>query len=114
LNSKNYIDEIISDIKILPKQLRTILRSIEKNELKIGIEEVNISTLEKNITYMTNKLSVSVVLAALVVGSSLIISSENIQNNRLIQILAAVGFSISFIMGLYLVISITRTQYKQK
>lgn len=114
LNSKNYLDEIISDIRILPKQLRTILRSVERNELKIGIDEVKFSTLENNITSMANKLSVSVVLAALIVGSSLIISSVNVQNNRLIQILAGVGFFISFMMGLYLVISIIRSQYKQK
>lgn len=114
LNSKNYLDEIISDIRTLPKQLRTILRSVEKNELKIGIDEVRFSTLENNLTSMANKLSVSVVLAALIVGSSLIISSVNVQNNRLIQMLAGTGFFISFMMGLYLVISIIRSQYKQK
>ena len=112
--SKNYLDEIISDMKILPKQLKSILRSIEKNELRIGIEEDQILKLENNITSMSNKLSVSVVLAALIVGSSLIISSENVQNNRLIQILAGSGFFISFIMGLYLVISIISSRYKQK
>ena len=114
LNSKNYLDEIISDIRTLPKQLRSILRSVEKNELKIGIDEVRFSTLENNLTSMANKLSVSVVLAALIVGSSLIISSVNVENNRLIQILAGTGFFISFMMGLYLVISIIRSQYKQK
>ncbi|HSQ33956.1 MAG TPA: AarF/ABC1/UbiB kinase family protein [Peptostreptococcaceae bacterium] len=114
LNSKNYLDEIISDIRTLPKQLRSILRSVEKNELKIGIDEVRFSTLENNLTSMANKLSVSVVLAALIVGSSLIISSVNVENNRLIQILAGTGFFISFMMGLSLVISIIRSQYKQK
>ena len=70
-SSKLNIQEIISDIRILPKQLKSILRNIEKNNIKIQIEDIKFSKLETTIRDLATKLSLSLVLAALVVGSSL-------------------------------------------
>lgn len=113
-SSKQNIQEVIADIKILPKQLKSILRNVEKNNIKIQIEDVKFSKLENTISDLATKLSLSLVLAALVVGSSLIISSPNINGNIWIKMIAFSGFFTSFIVGILLVIKIIRSEYIKK
>lgn len=114
MNSKHSAEEMLLDIKTIPKQLRVILRNIEKNNVKIQIEDVKFTSLEERITDLTTQLSLSLVLASIVVGSSLIIASPNINNNIWIRLTAFSGFFISFIIGLLLVIKIIRSQYRKK
>ena len=114
MNSKHTAEEMLLDIKTIPKQLRVILRNIEKNNVKIQIEDVKFTSLEERITDLTTQLSLSLVLASIIVGSSSIIASPNINNNVWIRLTAFSGFFISFIIGLLLVIKIVRSQYKKK
>ncbi|HSQ90358.1 ABC1 kinase family protein [Romboutsia sp.] len=114
INSKHTAEEMLLDIKTIPKQMRVILRNIEKNNIKIQIEDVKFTSLEERITDLTTQISLSLVLASIVVGSSLIVASPNINNNIWIRITALAGFFISFIIGLLLVIRIVRSQYKKK
>lgn len=114
LDSKNNIEELLLDIKTIPKQMKGILRNIEKNNVKITIEEVKLTKLERRINDMATQLSLSLVLASMVVGSSLIISSPNISGNNWIMIIAGLGFLLSFIVGILLVIKILRSKYKRK
>lgn len=113
LNSKQSIDEILLDVKTIPKQLKVILRNLEKNNIKVHIEDVKTHRLEACISDLATQLSLSMVLASIVVGSSLIIASPNIENNMWIKFMALAGFSISFIIGLLLVIKIFRARYKK-
>ncbi len=98
LDSKNNIEELLLDVKTIPKQMKGILRNIEKNNVKITIEEVKLTTLERIINDMATQLSLSLVLASTVVGSSLIISSPNSSGNNWITILAGFGFFLSFLV----------------
>ena len=112
--SKYSVQETIADARIIPKQLKSILRNIEKNNIKIHIEDVKFSKLEKIITDLATQLSLSLVLAALLVGSSLIISSPNVNNSIWVRTLAFLGFVVSFLVGILLVIKIIRSQYIKK
>ena len=114
LNSKNNAEEIFLDLKTLPKQLRVILKNLEKNNIKIQIDDIKFVTLEKCISDLAVQLSLSLVLAAMVVGSSLIIASPNINENLWITGMALIGFFMSFIVGMLLVIKMFRTQYKNR
>ncbi|EPZ61037.1 putative ubiquinone biosynthesis domain protein [[Clostridium] sordellii ATCC 9714] len=99
---------------MIPKQLKGILRNIERNNIKIHIEDVKFAKLEKTITDLATKLSLSLVLAALLVGSSLIIASPNVNNSLWVKILAFSGFIVSFLVGILLVIKIVRSEYIKK
>ena len=113
-DSKNSVEEIFLDLKTLPKQLRVILKNLEKNNIKIHIEDLKFTTLEKSISDLATQLSLSLVLASMVVGSSLIIASPNIHENFWISAMAGAGFFISFIIGILLVIKILRSQFKNR
>ena len=109
--SKQSAQEAIADIRIIPRQVKSIIRNIEKNNIKIHIEDVKFSKLEKIITDLATQLSLSLVLAALLVGSSLIIASPNVNSNWWVKVLAFSGFVVSFLVGILLVVKIIRSQY---
>ena len=88
--------------------------AIEKNNIKIHIDDIKAPKLEKQLSDLTTNISLSLVLASLVVGSSLIIASPNIEQNIWIRYLAIAGFSVSFLVGLVLVITIFKAKYKRK
>ena len=110
---KDSTEEVFFDMKVIPKQIKSILRNLENNNLKIQMEDIKFTSLERCISNLATKLSLSLVLASMVVGSSLIISSDNINQNIWIKIVAITGFFISFIIGILLVIEIFRSQYKK-
>ncbi|WP_338660937.1 ABC1 kinase family protein [Paraclostridium sordellii] len=112
--SKQSAQEAIADMKVIPKQLKGILKNIERNNIKIHIEDVKFAKLEKTITDLATKLSLSLVLAALLVGSSLIIASPNVNSSLWVKILAFSGFIVSFLVGILLVIKIVRSEYIKK
>lgn len=113
-SSKDSIEDIYLDLKTIPKQLRIILKNIEKNNIKIHIDDIKAPKLEEKLSDLTTNISLSLVLASLVVGSSLIIASPNIEQNVWIRYLALAGFLVSFVLGLTLVITIFKAKYKRK
>ncbi len=58
-------------------------------------------------------MTMALVLASIIVGSSLIIASPNIEKNMGIKYMASAGFFISFIIGLILVIEIVKVKLKK-
>lgn len=63
---------------------------------------------------MTTQMTMALVLASIIVGSSLIIASPNIESNMGIKYMAIAGFFISFIIGLILVIEIVKVKIKKR
>jgi ubiquinone biosynthesis protein len=112
--TKDNTEELLFDIKNIPKQIKSILRNLENNNIKIQMEDIKFTSLERCIADLATNLSLSLVLASIIVGSSLIISSQNINQNVWIRLMAITGFFISFIIGLLLVIKIVRTQYRNR
>lgn len=111
-SSKSNIEEMFFDIRLIPKRIVNILKNIENNDLKIEIDDIKFTNLEKTILDLSTKLSLSLVLASLVVGSSLIVSSPNLSQSTILSKLAITGFFISFLIGLLLVIKILGTHYR--
>ena len=101
---------LVKNVKISTSGLEEYL---ENNNIKIQMEDIKFTSLERCITDLATKLSLSLVLASMVIGSSLIISSQNINRNIWIKMMAITGFSISFIIGILLIIKIFRSQYRK-
>ena len=106
LKSRSYIDEIKSDLKVIPRQIRMILKSLEKNEVKFTIDEIKFTNLEKEIRNMTNKLAISMIISSTIVGSSLVITTKTGKSIFGYPLIGLLGYSFATIMGLFLTISI--------
>lgn len=113
-NLKSGFDEYYFDLVSVPGQLKNIISILEKNELKLDIGEMRSPKLEENIRKFTTQVSMAIMLTACIVGSSLILASENIQKSRTIKFVGICGFILSFIIGLALVFLIFKNNYHRK
>ncbi|MBZ9570919.1 AarF/ABC1/UbiB kinase family protein [Methanobrevibacter sp. TMH8] len=98
---KSNIFEIEHIIKTLPLNLSKALYKLEEGKLVIELEH-------KNLDRMTNRLSLSLILSALLIGSSLIILSNRGTMLFGYSLLGIAGFLISAILGIWLIVSIFR------
>ena len=95
-------------MKILPRSISKTLMKLEEGKINIEMEHKNLDALSANIDRSSNRISLSLIIAALIIGSSLIM-----QTNKGILILGfpflgIIGFIISAVLGITLVISILR------
>ena len=59
----------------LPKELRHGIQTIKTGKLKVGIELNQLENLQKRLTRASNRLAMSAITAALIVGTSIIVAS---------------------------------------
>jgi ubiquinone biosynthesis protein len=59
----------------LPDTLSTILKKIEQDDVTIGFDHKNLKTLAKALESSFNRLTLGIVLGALIIGSSMIITT---------------------------------------
>ncbi|MDO5848980.1 MAG: AarF/ABC1/UbiB kinase family protein [Methanobrevibacter sp.] len=96
-NSENYLLEIEHLAKNLPTRIDNLIYKLEDGEISITLKHAE---LEK----LTHQLSVSIILAALLVGSSLTIVSKTGPKLFDMSVFGLVGFSFSGILAGYLLI----------
>lgn len=99
---KNNVFEIEHIIKTLPVNVSKILYKLQEGKLIIEIEH-------KNLEKMVNRISISLILSALLVGSSLVILSDKGFMIFGLPFLGIIGFVLSAILGLWLIISTLRS-----
>ena len=114
LRFKSNMDEYYYEWITVPGQIKTILSILEKNNMKLEIGELKSPSLDNSIKKFTTQMSMSIMLAACIVGSSLILASSNIQNSGMIRYVSIMGFMISFVIGITLVFLIFRNNYHDK
>jgi ubiquinone biosynthesis protein len=96
-------------IKGFPKQVQHILKKVEKGTIKFELEHRGFESLVEELDILSNRLSFSVIIAALIVGSALIIQTRMQPSLFGVPFLGIFGFLIAGILGLGLLISIIRS-----
>lgn len=101
--------DFIDLIKELPYAARDIIRQLREGRLKIEYEHVGLEPTRRTLDHAANRLALAIVLAALVVGSSLIVLSGVPPLVADISIIGVIGYAIAWSLGLWLVFSIFRS-----
>ena len=99
---KSFVDDVSNfrdNIKLVPRQINEILSKLKKGELGVHFERKDLVQLEKEIDRSSNRVSLGVIIAALVVASALIL---NVRNGKW---LAVAGFLIAIFLTINLFIS---------
>ncbi|MGE5398439.1 MAG: ABC1 kinase family protein [Chitinophagales bacterium] len=92
----------------LPREVETILELMGEGELKLQLEIAGIKNFVKRADILTNRISVSIVAAGLIVGTAL--ASGRLSHTLLSQVpLAELGFVAALVLGLFLIVSIVRS-----
>jgi ubiquinone biosynthesis protein len=84
--------------------MRTLPHDINDLIYKIQNDKISIELKIKDLTFLINQISISIIIAALLVGSSLVIMSDVGYEVFDIPILGLIGFTISLILGILIVI----------
>lgn len=91
-----------------PGQLDTIMKMLTEGDLKIKMEHANLRRLSSKIDVLSNRLSLAIILASIIIGSSLVADTSTSSLFGRIP-LAEAGFVTALILGLFLVYSIIRS-----
>ncbi len=92
-----------------PRQVRKILRKIEKNDLHLKLHHKELEPLIKDIDKTGNRLAFSMVISALIVGSAILHSSGAAPRIFGVSVFGFLGFAFAGFMGIWLLISILRS-----
>ena len=94
-----------------PRQLRSALRNLARGQWQLNVRHENLDQLAHDIDRSSNRLAFSVVIAAVIVGSSLVISSDAELDLLGIGLewFALVGYVVAGVLGLGLLWAIFRS-----
>ncbi len=95
--------------RAFPKRINHILSKAEKGTLKFELEHRGHETLIEELDVASNRLSFSMIIAALIIGSSLIIQTGMSPRIFGVPLLGIFGFFLAGLLGMGLIISILRS-----
>jgi ubiquinone biosynthesis protein len=100
--------ELAHLVRQLPRELREVLRQLRAGQLHVEFEHRGLEPALHTHELSTNRLVFAIVLAALVVGSSLLVVSDIPPKWNEVPVIGLVGYLLSGVIGLGLLWSILR------
>lgn len=100
--------QYLSLIRDLPGETRTILAQLRQGRVQLEIKHRGLRPLERALYRISSQIAFAIVLAAQIVGSSLIVLSGIKPRWHGVPIIGLAGFLVAGIMGFWLLISILR------
>ncbi|MEW5910977.1 MAG: AarF/UbiB family protein [Thermodesulfobacteriota bacterium] len=104
-----HITDGLHFLQDLPRRLETVLRQLERGELGLALEIKGLKPLTRAVQEGSSRVTVGLILAALIVGSSMIITTGVEPKLFGLPALGVLGYIISAVIGLWLVWSIFRS-----
>jgi ubiquinone biosynthesis protein len=104
------VSSIWTSQRDIPRQLLHILSKLESGELGLHFHLDKLARLVNTLDNSSNRLTTGIIVAALIVGSSMIITTGVGPFIFGFPALGVIGYLISTVLGLWLVITILRTK----
>ena len=101
-------NEYIKLIQEGPEEVRSILRQLRAGKMKLKFEHRGLTGLAVALDRISNRIAFAIVLAAQIIGSSLIILSDIPPKWHDIPLIGLAGFLVAGVMGFWLLVSIIR------
>ncbi len=108
LNMYNALQDFTLLGSDLPSDLRVIIDKLKKGTLHIEFEHRGLERLYNSLDIVSNRIAFSIVVAALIIGSSLIVLSGIPPIVYNIPLIGLIGFAVSGLLALWLLIAILR------
>ena len=94
----------------IPKDLNTILGKIRQGKFELRVHHEHLEALTKTLDKSSNRISFALIIAALLVASSLLVAQEGTVLGLFdLQSMGIFGYIIAAIIGAWLLISIIRS-----
>lgn len=92
----------------MPTEMRQIIRQFRRGDLGFKFEHTGLEPLKQTHDQVSNRVVFGIVLAALIVGSSIMVLSGVPPHWHEIPVIGLVGFTVSGLMGFWLLYSIIK------
>lgn len=96
-------------LEMLPRQMGALIRKALKNEAQIRMEHIGFDRFIRDMDRSSNRISFSLIISAVIIGSSIIIHSGQGKLLFGFPALGMIGFVIAGVLGLWLVFAILRS-----
>ncbi|MBV5339167.1 MAG: ubiquinone biosynthesis protein UbiB [Deltaproteobacteria bacterium] len=93
----------------IPRDLKEIINRINRNKFKIDLEHRGLDKFTADFDRSINRLSISMILAAMIIGSSIIMHTDKGPKIMEFPVLAFFGYTVAGFIGLWLVYAILRS-----
>lgn len=93
----------------IPRDLKEIINRINRNKFKIDLEHRGLDKFTADFDRSINRLSTSMILAAVIIGSSIVMQTDKGPKLMGFPVLAFMGYSVAGFVGLWLVYAIIRS-----
>lgn len=93
-----------------PQELKQVLRRLRRGDLQLQMQVRNLDSFIREMDRSSNRLSLSLLVAALIVGSSIIATMRQGYTVFDMPLLGLLGYLFAAILGIFLVISILRSR----
>lgn len=98
--------EIIDFLNYTPSDLKDILQQMKNGKFKVELEHVGLQKMEESIEKSFNRLTVAIIIASTLIGSSLLLHAKTPPLIYDVPLFGIAGFSVASVMGLVLAYSI--------
>ena len=104
--------DFVELLENFPGDMKKILNKVKQDSFKVEIEHKGLSELRISLEEISNRISMSILIAAMIIGSSLIVNSKIPPFVQGIPILGLMGFILAVLLGIWLIFSIVRSGKK--
>jgi ubiquinone biosynthesis protein len=103
------LSSYLSLARNIPRDLKEIINRVNRNKFKIDLEHRGLDKFTADFDRSINRLSTSMILAAVIIGSSIIMQTDKGPKFMDFPVLAFMGYSVAGLVGLWLVYAIIRS-----
>jgi ubiquinone biosynthesis protein len=100
--------DLVRLIQEIPGELRELLRQMKRGKVKMEFEHRGLKPMLTTHDQISNRIAFSIIIAALIVGSALIVLSKTPPFLFGIPVIGIIGFVAAAVMGVWLLIAILR------
>jgi ubiquinone biosynthesis protein len=100
--------DLMKFLKQFPKDLLDISRMVRQQKLYVRIENQGLNRMLSTHDQISNRISFSIIIAALIIGSALIVISEIPPLFYGISLIGIIAFLAAAVMGIWLLVAIIR------
>jgi len=107
--SKKFSSEMLRLARSAPREIAEILQMMRQGTFKIEFEHQGLDNLIREIDRSSNRISFALVIAALIVGSSLVMLTNTGPRMMDYPVIGLIGYTIAAFLGFWLAIAIIRS-----
>ncbi|MDI6742017.1 MAG: AarF/ABC1/UbiB kinase family protein [Smithella sp.] len=102
------LSDSLTVLRMLPREVMQIIKLARQNKLTVNMEMRGLDNLLRTLDQVSNRLSFSVIIAALIIGSALLLAFGTPPLVYGISLIGMLGFCAAAVLGIWLLIAILR------